>query len=422
MVDGQRYLGECRSESVTRRPAKIPTLTHNAFLPIPVLSQLESRRSHVGQFSAVPRNELEFAWEHRTDVHAAEERGNGDNAKAEAGDGGEADDSATHSQGDSNEQPIADGSYVSLPPLFRLSDLRAGPAVDGAGDADASVKVEEDPETGASGSTEDRRESVAATQEEIVVTVAMDRVGSFPEAKWLKTGDVEDWLSTLPGFAQRPQDQAWRGKIHVVDPDPPPTIQDVFSDWSVKSFMGAAKDRRRFIRDYLQTAQGQMEIFCRLVRGERASSSAVQRDWGKNPLAEAARKTAFASHQTHLSLAVMAIFDLAQEYATVAGATSRGTVGKEEEEVDEDDVHMGADADEEEDEDVKSSSKADGKGATQRTQSIGNSSNVVVPSPFELRVSEILMSMPQNLLFKALDGLVSYEGVRARAHRQTLTD
>ena len=402
MVNNKRYLGECESGNSDAAVCQQSNHFHRSFSS----AQLESRRSHVGQFSAVPRNELEFAWEHQTDVHSAEEQSNDDKAKAEAdngdgaeagdGNGAEADDSAAHRRRDSNEAPIPDGSYVSLPPLFRLS----GPFSDPAGDGDSAVKVEEGAEGSVSGggSAEQGAESRASAsmQEEIVVSVAMDRVGSFPEAKWLKTGDVEDWLSTLPGFAQRPQEQAWRGKIHVVDPDPPPTIQDVFSDWSVKSFMGAAKDRRRFIQDYLQTAQGQMEIFCRLVRGERASSSVVQRDWGKNPLAEAARKTAFASHQTHLSLAVMAIFDLAEEYATIAGATSHGSVnvGKKEEE------DMGAGEEEE-------VGKPDEKPAASANQSSSGSSSVAVPSPFESRVSEILMSMPQNLLFKALDGLVS---------------
>lgn len=340
--------------------------------------QMETRSSHTGNFTAVPRGELEYAWDHRTTL-----------------DSDESVDDAT--EGEPSAPPSR--SYTSLPPLFRLAQFgpvaKIGENASQGDDADA-VKMEEDVEESAAAASikaessaaapSIKTESSAAAQDpltsaqqtsEMTVTVLMTSSSQFAEAKWLKTGDVEDWLSTLPGFASRAQDQAWRGKIHVVDPDPPPTIQDVFSDWAVKSFMGSGKDRRRFIADHLQTAQGQMEIFCRLVRGERASSVALRELGSGNPLAEAAGKTAFASHQTHLSLAVMALFGVAEEYARAAGDTAS----------------------------VSTEVKVEGEGEAGNGKSTATSATA--PTPFEAKISEILMSMPQNLLFKALDGLVS---------------
>lgn len=218
-------------------------------------------------------------------------------------------------------QHAPSGPYTSLPPLFRL------------------------PVTSSHSGEE---------QQELVITVSLDRLAPLAEPKWLKTGDVDEWLSTLPAFAGTlPSEQAWHDKINVVDPDPPPTIADVFAEWSTKSFLGTGRERRRFIQDYLSHAQGQVEILCRLVRGERASSISMMKDsstGGNNPLAIATKKTPFASHQTHLSLAVLALFGLVEEYAGEAG------VGGER---------------------------------------------------VDARMGEILMSMPQNLVFKALDGLVS---------------
>lgn len=236
------------------------------------------------------------------------------------------------------EMLVPSGPYNTLPPLFRL-------AQSGRGAGDGSVSTDLD---------------VSALPQELVINVYLDKLAPLLEAKWLKTGDVEDWLSALPGFAHsRLSDQSWHQKIQVDDPDPPPTIFDVFADWSSKSFLGTGRDRRRFVLDCLKDSKGQVEILCRLVRGERASTVstkelAVAGGSGKrNPLAEAAKMTSFTSHQTHLSLAVYALFSLAEEYAR-------------------------------------------GAGEKQET--------------FHGRISEVLMGLPQNLVFKALDGLVSSRG------------
>lgn len=236
------------------------------------------------------------------------------------------------------EMLVPSGPYDTLPPLFRL-------ARNGSGAGESSVSTSLD---------------ASALPQELVINVYLDKLAPLLEAKWLKTGDVEDWLSALPGFAHsRLSDQSWHQKIHVDDPDPPPTIFDVFADWSTKSFLGTGRDRRRFVLDCLSDSKGQVEILCRLARGERASTVsskelAVAGGSGKrNPLAEAAKMTSFTSHQTHLSLAVFALFGLAEEYAGEAGVSKEN---------------------------------------------------------FDGRISEVLMGLPQNLVFKALDGLVSSSG------------
>lgn len=127
----------------------------------------------------------------------------------------------------------------------------------------------------------------------------------------------------------------------------PPTMQNVLETWSGTSFLGSGKDRRRFIADYLSDARGLLEILCRLVRGER--SSTVNTSQLGAPLAEATAKTPFASHQTHLSLSVLALFGIATDFAERAGIEN---------------------------------------------------------AELDARVGDILMSIPQHLTFKALDGLV----------------
>lgn len=222
----------------------------------------------------------------------------------------------------------------------------------------------------------------APAQKVVTIALTLEKAAPATEAKWLKTGDVEEWLSSLPGFpSHSPLDLSWHQKIHVVDPDPPPTMQDVFVEWQSKSFMGPAKERKRFVAEYLKTSRGQIEILGRLVRGERAATNPNSREFNSSALSEASKRTAFSSHQTHLSLAVLALFGLAEEFADRAGATS---------------VTFSA-------EDEETSQEAEGSKKRKRS---GPRTGPRL-SEFETRIDELLMSMPQNLIFRALDGMVS---------------
>lgn len=83
--------------------------------------------------------------------------------------------------------------------------------------------------------------------------------------------------------------------------------------------------RRRFIKTHLSEIDNLLEILLRLVRGERAtpfsqtnqalSSSAVS-----GPLFSALTPgSAHATQQTHVSLAVLALFRMGADYAKKAG-------------------------------------------------------------------------------------------------------
>ncbi|PWN24258.1 hypothetical protein BCV69DRAFT_280148 [Microstroma glucosiphilum] len=342
---------------------------------------IETRDRDSDHFAALARPDLQYAWDNETDLEPRPEStkqgkkskgrngrqtqqtpqkkkqkrsttvgddhqsGDEDNDDASGDDEAEGSVAATTAADEEEEDEVPkverseeemlvpSGPYNTLPPLFRLAQSSSG--VDGSTVSDSL--------------------DASAPPQELVINVYLDKLAPLSEAKWLKTGDVEDWLSALPGFAHsRLSDQSWHQKIHVDDPDPPPTIFDVFADWGTKSFLGTGRDRRRFVLDCLSDSKGQVEILCRLVRGERASTVsskelAVAGGSGKrNPLAEAAKMTSFTSHQTHLSLAVMAMFGLTAEYAEAAGEKQES---------------------------------------------------------FDGRISEILMGLPQNLVFKALDGL-----------------
>lgn len=59
----------------------------------------------------------------------------------------------------------------------------------------------------------------------ITVTAKLDRANPLTEARWVKTGEIDNWILSLgitngadPKDAKKLSE--WRGKIKVVDPDP----------------------------------------------------------------------------------------------------------------------------------------------------------------------------------------------------------
>jgi hypothetical protein len=212
------------------------------------------------------------------------------------------------------------GNFAELPPLYRLLPEHDGP--------------DEDEEYDAQGASE------------LVIHVAIDKLANGAEDKWLKTGDVSEWLSALPAFSARLSEQIWQGKIEVVDPDPPPTMRDLCEEWAAKSGTGVPRDRRRFAQEQLEGTQGLIEMLARAVRPDAAIS--VKPSELVGPLAEASQLTHFTTNHAHLPLAVFALWSMITEYAGLDAADA-----------------------------------------------------------LNKRLNDILMSMPQPVIFAAMEGLVS---------------
>lgn len=60
-------------------------------------------------------------------------------------------------------------------------------------------------------------------QDTILIVAKLDTTNPLTEAKWVRTGDVDSWISQMTGRIFKPEDKTecgWRRKITVVDPDP----------------------------------------------------------------------------------------------------------------------------------------------------------------------------------------------------------
>ncbi|KZT26886.1 hypothetical protein NEOLEDRAFT_1131354 [Neolentinus lepideus HHB14362 ss-1] len=193
----------------------------------------------------------------------------------------------------------------------------------------------------------------------LTMVVYLDTERPLSEPKWVKSGDVQEWLKSMFGrmfWVAGDAADGWERRIEVVDPDPAPTIWTVLEGWAANSPVGQPIERQRFLRTHMTETDNIMEILLRLVRGERATpfsaaSSSISAQSISGPLLAALSPgSPHGAQQTHVSLAVLAIFRMAVEYAKKA-------VGDK------------------------------GKGEA------------------EERVGEIIRCLPSHLLYKSLDGI-----------------
>ncbi|KAJ7638530.1 hypothetical protein FB45DRAFT_976678 [Roridomyces roridus] len=162
--------------------------------------------------------------------------------------------------------------------------------------------------------------SQATTPLAMTLIVYLDNVRPLSEPKWVKTGDIPEWLKSLFGrmfwFAGDAA-ESWEKKIIVTDPDPPPTLNSVLEGWSTSSSAGTLTERQRFLKTHMTEMDNVLEVLLRLVRGDRnASLGPAPAPVPSGPLLSALKSgIPYASQQTPVSLAVMAMFRMTIEYA-----------------------------------------------------------------------------------------------------------
>lgn len=87
------------------------------------------------------------------------------------------------------------------------------------------------------------------------------------------------------------------------------------------SSVGSESDRESFTKTLSADPNDLLEILLRLTRGDRVPAASSGGSLG--PLATAIRADSpFASHQTHVSLAILAMYRLTTDYAKKAGEST----------------------------------------------------------------------------------------------------
>ncbi|GJJ07395.1 hypothetical protein Clacol_001597 [Clathrus columnatus] len=209
---------------------------------------------------------------------------------------------------------------------------------------------------------------------QVALTVHLDKERPLSEPRWVKTGDLEEWLRNTFGIFWVSGEDGWEKRTEVVDPDPPPTIHTVLENWGNGSLVGLETERQRFIKTHMSESDNLLEILLRLVRGERATPLSFSNNnvlstsnlHLSGPLLTAlSPNSPHAGQQTHLTLAIVAMVRMAESFAL----RSLPTTEEAKREVDE-------------------------------------------------KVGEIIRCLPQHLLFKSLDGIFrEWKDTRKRGGR-----
>lgn len=215
--------------------------------------------------------------------------------------------------------PSQDGDHVAhdplLPPLhcLFLSCLQAESMEDGFKPDDEEIKA----------IASDIHATPAFKQNTVLIIAKLDTVNPLTEAKWVRTGDVDSWISQMTGRIFKPEEKSecgWRRKITVVDPDPPPTIQHLLDTWLTTSAVGSIDTRQRFIdRHVAKNVDVIIEILLRVIR---TGNNASHHHANPTPLIVQQAATLHAPYpeqQTQVSLAVLGLYRLSIETALEAG-------------------------------------------------------------------------------------------------------
>lgn len=169
--------------------------------------------------------------------------------------------------------------------------------------------------------------SKANVPSEVTLLVHLDTERPLSEPKWVKSGDVQEWLKSMFGrmfWVTGDTADGWEKKIEVVDPDPAPTIWTVLDGWAANSPVGLQTERQRFVRTHMAETDHILEVLLRLVRGERATpftqaAPAISAPSVAGPLLAALSPgSVHGPQQTHVSLAVLALWRMTEDYAARA--------------------------------------------------------------------------------------------------------
>ncbi|WAR63017.1 hypothetical protein PtB15_18B99 [Puccinia triticina] len=160
-------------------------------------------------------------------------------------------------------------------------------------------------------------------QESFLIIATLDSVHPFTEAKWVRTGDLDSWISQMTGRIFRPEDTSeygWRRKITVADPEPPPTIQHMLDTWLTTSTLGTLDSRQRFIDGHFgKDADMVMEILLRIIRMGQANLSFVPSPAPVILQQAISLHAPYPEQQTQVSLAVLSLYRISLETAVAAG-------------------------------------------------------------------------------------------------------
>ena len=175
--------------------------------------------------------------------------------------------------------------------------------------------------------------------ETLTIIAGLDQAHPLTEAKWVRTGHVEEWMMSLAAPAQqngksesavaqpRPT-SIWKDKLRVADPDPAPTFQHALESWlaSASTRGGFDKIRNEFASTQFGDVKNILEVLLRMIRSGSGSAVSIAALATSSTLpastlaAQAVLLDApYPEQQTTVSLASFQLFKMGIEAALASG-------------------------------------------------------------------------------------------------------
>ncbi|OCF78804.1 hypothetical protein I204_00748 [Kwoniella mangroviensis CBS 8886] len=166
-------------------------------------------------------------------------------------------------------------------------------------------------------------QAASSSSPKITLTVYLNRKNPLSEPKWCRNNSADNWLYEQFGSRRIEQDEengmkglgfgsaGWKGKLEVMDPDPAPTLKSILEQWSSTSSYGTSSTRESFISSLLSSPIETIEILLRLTRGDRNPVYSSNPTYFSKSFSSTIKKESpYTNHQTHISLAVLAMYRL----------------------------------------------------------------------------------------------------------------
>lgn len=182
-------------------------------------------------------------------------------------------------------------------------------------------------------------EPILKADAKLTIIAHLDKINPLTEARWVRSSEPNAWafVAPQPSKGTLPPslaDSAWVDKLHVTDPDPPPTFNDIISAWIEQRAESNKDHLRAFVAEQFADVANVVELMLCLIRGgDLAPSNSMHRKehHARAPSvvttelgARAMRMGApYPSDQTSLSLATFAMFKLAIDNGAKAGVAKK---------------------------------------------------------------------------------------------------
>ncbi|WWC72790.1 uncharacterized protein I206_106754 [Kwoniella pini CBS 10737] len=262
----------------------------------------------------------------------------------------------------------------SIPPFHRFMNLSS---------SSSSKKIENEMDN------QQNIQSETKEKGKLILIVYLNKKNPLSEPKWCRNNSADNWLYEQFGSIRKIEKDekksnreneslGWKNKLKIIDPDPLPNLKQILENWSLNSItFGTKLKREKFINFLLNSPFETIEILLKLIRSNNNNDR--NSTYSSNPYSFSffsnnyyniiKKESPFLNYQNHISFAVLAMYKLTTDL------------------IEKMDLSQNNNENENENENELKKLKE------------------IEKLKLNENLNEIIASLPNNMIFKSLDGL-----------------